>query len=214
MRIASPMQHSRTSQGRRRTALYCATLLLLGSGCRRATRQSRTAANAPPRGTATPPIGAATSGRLTIDSLPAAARQALAAQAPDFQVWTPENYVSVAGDSAHALPAGGSAVVQAHFRSPTAADYALLGYDRRLRGLRIVGVLVEPNGGFRVIGISDGPERANSLAARPNRYLTVDSAAADDVGLLVKPLVAGPAFMQERFVWVAARGQFLLDEPD
>jgi hypothetical protein len=157
---------------------------------------------------------------LTLDSIPQRARDALAAQAPDFIPWSPDSYQPPDRDSARLSRDEGLSLVRARFRAPNAVDYIVAGYDRglhRLRGLRIVAILTEPADAYKVITVSEGPGLPDSLAAKPNRYLAIDSmAVAGKVDLLVipLPLVAGPPVSTERYTWVPERRGFLLVTPN
>jgi hypothetical protein len=155
---------------------------------------------------------------LTLDSIPRGARDAFAAQAPEFVPWSADRYLPADRDSTRMSRDEGLSLVRARFRGPNAVDYVLAGYDRErsgLRGLRIVAILAEPAGAYKVITVSEGPEVPDSLAAKPNRYLAVDTTAvAGKVDLLVIPLLAGPPASTERYTWVPARGQFLIVTPN
>lgn len=152
---------------------------------------------------------------LTLDSIPRGARDALAAQAPDFVPWSPDSYLPAGRDSTRMSRDEGLSLVRARFRAPNAVDYVLAGYDRRLRGLRIVAILAEPAAAYKVISVSEGPERPDSLGTKPDRYLGVDSTAvAGRIDLLVTPVAGGAPVNTQRYTWVPARGQFLLVTPD
>jgi hypothetical protein len=152
---------------------------------------------------------------LTLDSIPRGARDALAAQAPDFVPWSADSYQPADRGSTRMSSDAGLGLVRARFRVPGMIDYAVAGYDRRLRGLRIVAILAEPAATYKVISISEGPERPDSLGASPDRYLTIDSTAvAGRIDLLVTPVGGGAPVNTERYTWVPARGQFLLLTPN
>lgn len=160
-----------------------------------------------------PPAGASF---LTLDSIPRGARDALAAQAPDFVPWSPDGYLPAARDSAQPSSDEGLSIVRSRFRVPNAVDYVVAGYDRRLHALRIVAILTQPaDSSYRVISVCDGPERPDSIGGRPDRYLSVDSTSvAGRIHLLVVPIGGGAPVNTQRYVWVPARGEFLLVTPN
>lgn len=189
-------------------------MLLVAAGCEGAASRPKASGSPPADSTgqaATP--NNARSAILTFDSMPPGARAALAAQAPDFQPWSIDSFPS-ADVRANASPDAGLNIVRAHFRSPSSVDYVLIGYDRRWRARQIVAVLAEPGGVFKVSGVTDGPERPDSLLARPNGFLAVDTTAvAGKVDLLDVQLGGTPPINGHRYRWVASRGQFLSVEP-
>lgn len=151
---------------------------------------------------------------LTLDSIPRGARDALATQAPDFVPWSADSYQPADRDSTRMSRDEGLSVVRARFRAPNAVDYVLAGYDRGLHRLRIVAILAQPAAAYKVITVSERPGLPDSLTAKPNRYLAVDTTAvAGKVDLLVVPLVPGPRVNTERYTWIPARGEFLIVTP-
>ena len=156
---------------------------------------------------------------LTLDSIPQGARDALAVQAPDFVPWSADSYRPADRESTRLSRDEGLSLVRAKFRAPNAVDYIVAGYDRGMRGrrsLRIVALLAEPAAAYKVITVSEGPEVPDSLAAKPSRYLAIDTTAvAGKVDLLVVPLprVAGPPMNTDRYTWVPARSEFLIVTP-
>jgi hypothetical protein len=101
--------------------------------------------------------------------------------------------------------------VRGHVRDPKVLDYIIAGFDKRLHGLRIVAVLGQAGGGHRVISVSEGPERANSLADVPKRYLPSEaSPVPGTIDLVVRPIGAATTSRVETYAWVAARGAGLV----
>ena len=197
---------------RKETTLVAAVLVVVGCGgggpghVQKPPERGKEARSAP--------HARATASFLTLDSIPRGARDALAAQAPDFVPWSADSYQTADRDSMRLSRDEGLSLVRAKFRASTAVDYVLAGYDRGLHRLRIVAILAEPAAAYKVINVSEGPGLPDSLAAKPNRYLAVDTAAVPGkADLLVLPLVPGPPVNTLRYTWVPARGEFLIVTP-
>jgi hypothetical protein len=151
---------------------------------------------------------------LRFDSIPQSVRDAIAPQAPAFTPSTPDGYSSSAKADARTSRDANMTVVRAHFRNSRSLDYILLGFDRRLHAIRIVAALVEPDGKVQVVGVSDGPERADSLAVVPDRYLELYvTSAAGATDLLVKPAGSTTLTTPERYAWDSNRRAFLIVSP-
>lgn len=146
---------------------------------------------------------------LTLDGLPQGARAALTAQAPDFTPWSANSYAPSARTALHTSTDEGLSVVRGHFRSPSTVDYVVAGFDRKKHTLRIVAILTQPAGAFKVMNVAQGPERGDSLATRASRYLVVDNVTGT-ADVLVKPIPGG--FGEEHYTWVPGRGRFQLVE--
>ncbi|MGA9838041.1 MAG: hypothetical protein WBQ26_12050 [Gemmatimonadaceae bacterium] len=202
-----------------RRVLWAVALLVGAAACERGTSSRRADEKPPeaPGGVLTVGGSPTVAAPVAPDSIPRGVREALAAQAPDFQPWSVDNYrpAGVGEDSAGTSGGQVRSVVHAHFRGPGAEDYVLVGYDRRLHSLRIVAVLADTGTGFTVISVSEGPERPDSVAGQADRYLAVDTTAvAGACDLLVIPVLGNAAFVTERYTWVGDRAAFLLVSPN
>lgn len=153
---------------------------------------------------------------LSWDDAPAGVRTAVMRMAPDFIPWSPLAYPNGPIRSTRSSPNAGLSIARGHLRTEDCEDYVLLGYDRRLHGIRILAALSERGKDtFRVISISDGPERPDSLAAVPDRYLEIDSThISRQSTLIVQLLRADAGTITQRFAWEHTRGRFVLVEPN
>lgn len=153
---------------------------------------------------------------LSWEDAPEGVHKAIARMAPDFTPWTIRAYTDSTIGSTRTSADAGLSIARGRFRSAALVDFVVLGYDKRLHGLRIIAALFEPaTDAYNIVSVSDGPERADSLAARPDRFLELDSiGTAGRTTVIVRLIHPDPGQLIQRFTWDHARGQFLLVTPD
>lgn len=147
-----------------------------------------------------------------LDSLPPAVREALNRGASSFEAWQLANYPDSIRSVARTMGGTGLSVIHGHFRDSTTIDYIVAGFNHDAHGIRVVALLADTTGAFRVLDVSGGPDRPDSLQAVPDRFLTVYDAAPED---FVLHLFRGSAVIRdERYSWVPERGEFLIWTPN
>src|SRR6185312_1062515 len=137
-------------------------------------------------------------------------------EAPSFTAWDLDRYTSSLLQAAAAAPGQGLTVVRAAVRQVGALDYVLIGFDKRLHGIRIIAILSDSAHRYRVASVSDGPDRADSLAKVPDRYLTFETSPKTGTSdLVVLPMIADPSMRGlGRYAWDATRSGFFLVSPN
>ena len=164
---------------------------------------------------ATPSSRSIPSSILGFGDLPTAAAATLRDSLPSFVVADTARYPQSLRDSVGRSSDAGYAIVRGDFRNRGTTDYVVTGQDST--GPRTVALLAQPNGCFALAYIPLQAERGDTLKGVPAVILQLD---LGDAGTVNTPRVrtvhlgTGLDAIPERWVWVAAKKRFMLDEPN